>query len=518
MSFGRSKFWVALLIVMLLLPTGAALAQARPQLPPGQEQAPIDDLYTALEDAAALLAAGDGPGAEAGLRVVVNDPGFGTLPDSAKFAAYFGLAGAISGQETDDAKRAEAFHYITLAGEVDPNLRSGIYWQYLTLIAVRADEDPAAVAAFTELASGYPELALAWHDNLVFSVLRISRELDDPDARLSLLEALWQMAFVPKDSLRSMESNWLTLMAAYVDEGETAAAGEIAQTLSEPRSVVVMTVDKRFAAYRPADPAAAHEKAFAAELSESRKAVEDEPDNLGRVNKLANTLRDMNRGTEALTLLQTSLDRIERAATGARVFEDQEDKLAWALNAKASLLLDAGQSEEAIETQRQAHEVALSYDKKEVSQGLNLAEMLVWLERPEEALLVLNEVDLDDASTYGRMSAEEIRVCANSQLGNDHEDGLAKLWAAASDAHQPLRIALLCVDDKQGLKKLVTDALADPEQRLGILVDLQVYDRSENAPRFYKAMVEVFDATMQEPDMKAEIGKYGTIETWNMGG
>lgn len=508
--------WAALLFATLFLQATPASAQAKPQLPPGgvETVAPFD-LYTALERVSGLLTSGDIKSARTELEAMLRHPGLEAAPTALRYAVYFTIG--ITAFADGDPKAAH--RYIALAGEIAPALRSGGYWQYATLAAMQAEEGDAAVEGLLTLATTYPEVALAMGDAVVFRVLDMSSRLADHKKHIALLDALWLMGYQPKVGDQTMEYFWLELLASYLDNGESAQARDIVATLRRAPSVIIMSVDARFDSYRPADPFLAQGNALEAELAEVRALAAGHLKELAKVDALARTLRKLNRDDEALSVLQTSLDALNEAPAGLRVFEDQDMFLDTVLNAKAEILLAGGEADEAISAQHLAMQVEESLGTVSFFQRLNLARMYVWLERPTEALDTLAGVKSTETAVYFAMMASEVRVCANQQLGNTSlaRDELTRMLDHADVAYDAYRMALLCVSDLDAVEKLIVERIEDPRTRLTALVDLQSCPEPVTAPEYYRAMVSTFDGMSKRPALKAALAKYGRVLHWPMG-
>lgn len=506
-----------LLLVALLQQTSIAWAQAKPQLPaPSGEHGTSLDLYAAVERAVGLLSTGDTKMAKAELETVVNAPAFATLPGSAQFSAYFSLGLA----DYSLYLFGDAHKYTRLAGEAAPTLRSGIYWNYATQIAVHADDQEAAVAGLETLARDYPDIALALGDQYIFRILDMSSRRSARRDHVALLEALWVAGYQPSVGDQTMEIFWLELLASYLDQGQPAKAEEIAATVQRARSFVIMSVDARFGTYRPADPFGAQARALEAELVEARDLAADNPKDMARAEGLAASLRKLNRDDEALAVLQASLNALDEAPPGVRVFEDQDNFLDSVLSTKAEILLDRGDTGAAIAAQRLAVEVEESFGSITFWQRTKLAEMYVWLERPTEALDTLAGITRKDIGTYSVMTASEVRVCANQQLGNIDaaRDELAEMEVHAAEAYAAYRMALLCVGDLDAVENLIISRIEDPRTRLNALVDLQRYPELATAPSYYRALVSAYDGLADRPTLKAVVEKYGRVLSWPLPG
>ncbi len=197
-------------------------------------------------------------------------------------------------------------------------------------------------------------------------------------------------------------------------------------------------------------------------------------------------------------------------------FDDQRENLRWALDYRNRVLWRMGRWDEAIATQAKARDSATASGGDSVSQRINLADLLYLRARPREALGELTGVTNDTASDFGLMEAEEVRACSYAQLGDRErlKTSLDTLRTHRDDAPNPLRAALECADDEDGLAAMIIARLDDPLTRNDELGALQIFLPEPHPTDFEALMNKRLDTVRNRADVRAAIARYGVVETY----
>jgi tetratricopeptide (TPR) repeat protein len=239
---------------------------------------------------------------------------------------------------------------------------------------------------------------------------------------------------------------------------------------------VVLLVDKTFDPVVAADPEAfAFGAMMGRQLATAFADVNATPNQLERVNALAEALIVRDRPDEALLVLDDALARV-RDRTRRPAFTDLDDSLNWAHDQRSQVLRMLGRDEEALEALAEGARQTEN-GRVNVSQTFNYAAMLLGEGRPAEALELLRDFDLRLASPYGRNVVRRIRVCAYARLGNEAgmQAALADIVAHGEDSLLQLRGAALCAGDYDLAASAFIGQFDLPTDRRYALLELQTF-------------------------------------------
>ena len=131
------------------------------------------------------------------------------------------------------------------------------------------------------------------------------------------------------------------------------------------------------------------------------------------LHELASTLHSARRYREELEAAGQAVAGAE--AGGAPQYDDADDRLPWILKDCESALHALGRWDEAVAELERARRMKED-GYRNVSQSINLAWLLLELDRPEDALAAIDGVI--DVSRYGRMQIESVRLRAALEMGN----------------------------------------------------------------------------------------------------
>lgn len=162
-----------------------------------------------------------------------------------------------------------------------------------------------------------------------------------------------------------------------------------------------------------------------------------------------------------------------------------------------------------------AHEISRQNQSDMVSHKINLGGFHNSLARPKDALKAVSHIADKDASTYGQMSAEEVRACAYAQMGDSAKlkASLDKMMAPenAKIGYRPLETALLCAKESDRLAQFIIARLDDPKTRNSALMGLQTYLPTPGATAQDKVLATRQAAVIARDDIQAAVKKYGRI-------
>jgi tetratricopeptide (TPR) repeat protein len=335
--------------------------------------------------------------------------------------------------------------------------------------------------------------------------------------RTTVLLALHDAHWAPKDPTSSTDVLWFTLATDLLSQGDLEHAKLVARDISGYRELIAMHADRRYDAIVSADPATFDvSAALDRELARRRADAAASPTKLAPVNALAFALVERNKPDEALAVVQAALAKTHASGTGKPYFDDQDAHLDYTLDDESRALLDLGRADEAIKVQEQSAAIT-ELGGANVNQVLNLASFLADLARPRDALKTLRDFDPSRASPYGTMVWRQDLVCAYAQAGDTRSmsASLDYLKAHAGDGPLVLQYALACAGDADGYAKALIAGLDDPETRATVLLRLQDFLPSPVKRSAWHDSRQAFErSAKQRPDVQAAIVKYGRIASY----
>ena len=497
------KVGVALTMLMLAPAARADLPAPAPEAAHGTPAAIQAALLKGIEAAKA----NDLPTARRNFIAALEDSAFSQIEPRAQYATLY-MLGAT---EFDLKDYAPAYDHLTRAGLISPGLRDLNYWR-LRLEAAGGAHKPEAMAdSLTDEATAAPATLSDLDSRMLsFDIYSIQTLKDDPRT-LRVLEALRAAHFQPNDPFITNEAWWMELVRLYGQAGHGDEARALAASLSTPDSVVALQSNKLYADYAP-QGADAYTAAVTAETARLRAAVAAHPDRLEGPVTLASRLMSDNHLDEALSVIDAALAKAK--APGKPAFTDQDEQLEWAYLQESDILAKLGRWDEAVAAQVKSRN-AISWDS--ISQKVNLGDIYYETGKPAQALDAVKSLTQKDGSPYGNMATEEVRACAYAQQGKTAElsASLTFMKAHAADAYGPLRSALQCAGDSDGLAQVIVSQLDDPQQRALVLKDAQAWLPDPHPTPFRVKMIAVRDAAMARPDVRAAIQKYGAVNTYS---
>ena len=321
-----------------------------------------------------------------------------------------------------------------------------------------------ATRRFLKLMDAQPQIVAGWGPSMIGAFTDYIDE--DPDLALTALQRITGFGWKDPDSLRAARNEWgLAYGWQLGDRGRTAEAARAVAQADDPRVLMYVAADRRFAAaWSDAgrfDWTALEE----AGLARARTAMAAAPETLKPVRDILGSLRALGRYPEAIEIGQAYRARMQ----DGEPFEDRESQGDWVLIQLGHSLLDTGEVREAEAVFREAvgpdDEPAGSTDAR-----MNWSGRLLDLGRPREALTLLAGIDLDYVTPYGEAWVDAQKTCATQDLDPLAAEPMLEALRKRRDENPgALSEALICMNRLDEAAALLIWRLQSPEHRAGAL-------------------------------------------------
>lgn len=506
------RYAIVIALALAAAPTAQAARPAtRPQAP-AEQPSTKRQVETAIVGAARLIDVADYDGAYERLKPVVGTPAFEELdPEARRLGWYlFGAAAFLS-------EHYEEAHPALVKSSSLPGATA--YDWRLRLSAADAVGDLADVAAcVTALSHEFRDTLRAVNLDAVNGFLSAANgRADAAKIKFEVLDALYEVDWAPKGVAMDFDERWRDYATALIERNQPERATRVIASITTVREIIAMRADRRFDPFlrKPGDQFD-FRTALEADLAARQARSAAAPTSLsGRVD-IAKALSSLDRSAEALAFLDAEIEkgRAAKPVAGRNpVFDDFDDNLIWALNAKANLLFALDRDDEGLAIMINA---ARRPERGQVntSQALNLAATYVAMGRPREALEWVAGVE--SMSGYGRGVMLSNTVCAKVQLNDTAGAAVAMTELRTLKAANPSAVewGLLCMNDLDGAAAMLIDRLENPETRGLALAGLQTYRRSETPWSFIAEALRRSDLVKARPDVQAVADRVGRIETY----
>jgi tetratricopeptide (TPR) repeat protein len=443
------------------------------------------------------------------LSPVIGSPAFATLSEQQRYWGHVLFGGAL--YETNDY--AGALREFRRATEF--RQAAGNDWRMRFWAARGVDDHRDAAASLAMLAQRWPTALNSISSRAIWALEYDLRDLPERDALLfQILSAAHRANWRPEnDPFLDNSYRWTTLTRLLLDRGETSEAGRIAASVRTPLALATMMIDRRFDSAMSDGPAPdALPALLDEELARVKALSAAHPDRLEGVNIVADALIQRDRGEEAVALLDEAIERAQSPRAGGRRFADQDENLNWTRNHRAWALLSVGRGAEAVEEMRRGARLPERGDVN-VSQLINLAELLMRLGRNTEAIETLGDLDDDDVSGYGWMNARYVVACAKHEAGAraEADAALASMRARRDDSKTILRGTELCFDHFDEAARLFIEDLNDPDERQRALLDAQSYLEPRHETEFQTRMSARWRTLLARQDVRAAVERHGRV-------
>tara|TARA_R110000868_G_scaffold34829_1_gene125405 strand:+ start:209 stop:1744 length:1536 start_codon:yes stop_codon:yes gene_type:complete len=349
--------------------------------------------------------------------------------------------------------------------------------------------------------------------HIMFAIVDGLESAGEPAHQRELLELLLR-AYDPESALASLDYARLRLARIHARAGEMDAVLRLARQIDRAPALGSIRTERLFEQLWSIDGFSQMTNLSAgleSELAQAHAVAAAQTDQLEPLVSQVRILLALDRGGEAEALARSADARLR----AGEAFLDADEQVPWLLNDWAYTLYSLGRIEEGNATLRRAGNLTEG-GSPNVSQVINLAEMLIYQQRNAEALEVIAVMSERSASPYGDMWAWEVQACAHHQLGEFDASAallanMAEHWADNPAAYQQ---GLTCAGTIDEAAALLIRRLEDPEHAPSALAALQRYQPAFTAPgmRLATEWAAQFDALAERPDVAAALQPVGRVE------
>ena len=377
-----------------------------------------------------------------------------------------------------------------------------------------------ALQDFGDSAHCITMIARRWPETLdqinAHAMYAVNRKLPDAPGQttaiFNFLESLFDAEWTDKGT--QPNGFWVDLTRLLLDRGQVDKAILSAKRIDSPRMVLALRVDKRF------DPVTRDrlsefdvDRIAIASVANAEQEVKAHADQLRPVLVLHVRLMRSRQYARALEVCDEVIARVA-GGNGAELYKDFDEEYIWILNSRAEALQGLDRMEEAVAVLRSA--VSLEESKESnVSQALNLGNLLASLNRPDEALAAVTK--LGTMSDYGRMQLEVLQhlVAIEKADAVDAKVHLDYLREHRIDSPSTFQDALLDADLLDEAARYLIERLRKESSRTDALLSAQDYVPVARAPRIKTRHARLLEI-LARPEIQTEVDKVGRIEHVNL--
>ena len=500
----RCRIVLAALVLSVGSLPGLAFAQKTEQTLPSQSPklaAAQAEILSLLEQ----LQTGDVVGSMARLDAVVAGPDFKDLDEDGQYVLLT-LQAAGAHELGQYPKAFRSYRRLTELRPADADAWLG------RIEAAHRAEDYAEAASTLIAMSERSDDAFDRVEKDYIARLASTYVLGAPNGRAvqaRLIDALFARGWD-----EDVSGLWTLRAAQLLDAGQADRAGPYVAKVTSARHRLAMSIDRRFDPLRADTPELFDvTAALDTELQQAREAAEAPDANLEVASDYARELTARGRFEEALSVLDAAMPDGGPVKTTDPV--PDPDHLIWAMDARSRILSHLGRHEEALAELRRAARRPES-GSQNVSHAINLGSLYVQMDRPEDGLEAVGDLDASRLAAYGRMQKAQVEACAQHALGQEQalKTTLAFLNDHRSDDPSALESVAACMGDEDAAASALIARLEAPERRMAALGEVQTYLPDTHSTPGTARSLAFRQALLARSDVRAAIERHGRIETW----
>jgi tetratricopeptide (TPR) repeat protein len=466
------------------------------------------DIETAINDLRLAYLDGSCVGDRKRVEKTLVRPDAGTASAASLSMLY--LISAMCALEDDDA--ATAIQRLVTAS-AHPNAPDYI-WSMRFRIQESRDLDMQAVETAEAVAQAQPSALREIDDKAVDGLLRRLIKSGGP-LKTRFLKVLMNDAyerddpFEPKDFFRRL------YVADLTQTGDVTEARRIIATLESIQLRLVASLDRRYAAAfeGEVDPRLELER----NLLRDKALAAASPDRLDGAKAVTSGLRRLGRAEEAVAYARSYEARLLAAAPNdPSPFKEGNagESLFW--DDLALSLQQVGRFDDAVTALRRGATLGPK-GVVHVTPTIDLANLLLDLNRPDEALKALSAFTDEGALDYFMAQVWADRVCAYVQKGDaTSAQALARDPAPAAANRDAGVKAALCRDDSDTAAALLVQQLTSEDYPGEALYGLSRFRPTPNTTAWRRGLEARRLALADRPDVKAAIAQAGRTGTFDI--
>lgn len=368
--------------------------------------------------------------------------------------------------------------------------------------ALQRGETAEGARLFLTLSDLQPEAVAGWDPEMVGP---FADYIDgEPELSLKLAERIVKIEWTNAASKRAAANEWaLAYGWQLADRGKNAEAGKAVAGADDLYVMMIVAGDRRFSSVwnsRRFDWTALAE----ADLARAGKSMQDSPQSLRPVEEYISAARALGRYDEAIQVGQAFRARLQ----DGEEFDDGDYRADNMLISLAQALFETGDYKEAEAVFVQA--IGDDPDGSAIDARIAWAGRLLDLARPAEALKLMDGIDREQTTPYGRLWVDSQRACAQSDIDRKAaETTLETLRKGKGENPAALSQALICMNQLDEAAALMVTRLADPKHRAGALDPYWVTRAPPKTPAWLVEFERRRQAMLNRPEVLAALDKAG---------
>jgi beta-barrel assembly-enhancing protease len=437
------------------------------------------------------------------LQAVIAAPAFVSLGIDDQFQALT-LASAAAPLTEIALERAYLDRAIALSG-------IGFDDQLTCLrMAVTSGYAAAAARSLALLARQWPDRLSSFDKELIVRTLRLAKDGAPHERFLALKElyaAHWKIEWEIEPSVY-----WSQLALQLLEKGTTSEAMDVAAHVTAPYVLIAMRADRRFDGIVAAHPAQFQVEAAAERELKFLQSLSDEhPKSLALKTRVMEALLHQQHYAAMLAASDYAVQEIKATNFPDKLYDDYIEEHGAYLNLRSTALQRVGREDEAV-----AQLVEAGHEG-DLNQLIDLAFLYGALNRPKDALAVIDPIGAARTNAYGSMKVEMIRLQAAVQLGDRDQISRSMQYLKSHQADDPgsYLFALIVAKQSDPAAHYLITELQDKELRQGVLPDIQEYLPTPGTETEL-AIEAQWRSVIARKDVQAAIHKVGRVESYRL--
>jgi hypothetical protein len=437
------------------------------------------------------------------LRDLIAAPAFKSLPVDDQFQA---LSLAVGAAPDTEAASAQAYLERAIA-------LPGIgFDDQLTCLRLAVNSGYAATAAksLTLLAQQWPDRLASLEKEVILRALWLSKD-KAPASRFLTLQALyaahWKIEWDIEPSVY-----WSQLALFLLEKGSVRAAMDVSTHVTAPYVLIGMRADRRFDAIVAAHPDQFEiETAADRELKFFQSLSDEHPRSLALKTRVMEALLQEQHYAAMLAASDYAVQEIKATNFPDKLYDDYVEERGSYLDLRSTALQREGRPDEAVD------QLAEAGREGDINRLINLASLYCALNRPKDALTVIDPIGPTRTSAYGAMQVEALRLQSAVELADSDQASrsIQYLRSHHADAPRAYLFALILTKHLDQAAKYLISELEDKELRQSVLPDVQVYLPTPGTETEL-AIEAQWRSLIARKDVQAAIHKVGRSDSYRL--